>query len=130
MRLKTNHVESCDWYHRTSEWAAKSILDDGFIVEIGGNQKLTEGIYLSNHTESQYGPALLRVCVKGNFIDLSEDKYNKKWTSLKKSIDYKNYTELTDKIQKRYPKADGILFDSVLVVWWPSAVKKVELLDL
>jgi hypothetical protein len=59
---------------------------------------------------------LLSVASKKNFIDLSKDEWGDKWTDIKKKYDWKNYTDLTKKIQKDNPKADCILFEGMLAI--------------
>lgn len=119
--MKLKKIDSCKWYHQTSEPGAKSIRKHGFFVDEGGNQRFSEGIYLLNHPEGQYGETTIKSCVKGKFLDLSKDTDD--WIKLKKKYKWRNYTDLTKKIQKDNPKADGILFDGMLVVWYPKKIK-------
>jgi hypothetical protein len=48
-----------NYYHQTSKYAVKSILDNGFYVESGGNQRLTDGVYFLDHAEGDFGDATL-----------------------------------------------------------------------
>lgn len=123
--MKLKKVNDC-FYHQTNPWSAQSILENGFFVESGGNQRFTEGIYLLSHPEGDYGNTTLKVCVSGNFIDFSHDSFGDEWVRFKRQYWNGNYTDLTNKIKHDYPKADGILFDGMLVVWYPEKIKKVE----
>ena len=126
-KIKFKKIDSCKWYHQTTENSALSIFKNGFFVDTGGNQKYTEGIYFLNHPEGDYGDVTLKSCIKGNFIDFSKDEFGNEWVDFKNLYDWKNYTDLTKQIQKDYDKVDGILFQTVLVVWYPKCIKETEL---
>lgn len=123
MNLKK--VKGC-FYHQTNSWYAKNIVEEGFFIESGGNQRFTEGIYLLSHPEGDFGDTTLKVLVKGKFIDFSDDVYGNEWVNFKRQYWKGNYTDLTEDIKKDYPKADGILFNGMLVVWYPDKIKEIQ----
>ena len=113
-------LNNCNYYHQTSVEAAQSIIENGFYVEEGGNQRFTEGVYLLNHPGGDYGDTTLNVCVSGNFLDFSDDQYGDKWLEFKHKYWRGNYTKLTQDIRNDYPQIDGIMFENMLVVWKPE----------
>lgn len=121
MTAETKRVSS-KWYHQTSKDNAKSILRDGFYIESGGNQRFTEGVYFLHHGEGSYGGVTLECDIDGNFIDMDDKKYGERWMDFKGKYEWNNYTDLTEKIKSDYPNADGILFNSILVVWKPERI--------
>ena len=124
--IKTKKFKGC-FYHQTSRWAAESILKNGFYIEQGGNQRFTEGIYLNSHPHGDYGDSCLMVCVDGVFIDLSKDILGNDWLKLKHRNWEGSYTSLTNNIKKEFPKADGIIFNGILVLWKPKRITKIKL---
>jgi hypothetical protein len=116
------------WYHQTKSDYAKSILSDGFIIESGGNQRFTEGVYFSNHSESSYGEATLECEVEGDFIDMGYANHVDRWMKVKQEYKWNNYTDLTKQIQDDYPDADGIILNGVLVVWKPKKISKCRII--
>lgn len=124
--MKLKKIKSCNWYHQTNRWNAQSILENGFYVDSGGNQRFTEGVYLLNHPDGSYGETTLKVCVDGNFLDFTNDYMGDDWVAFKRKYWKGNYTDLTIDIRNEYPRADGIAFETMLVVWKPEKIKKVE----
>ena len=120
------YINSCNWFHQTSKSNANSILQQGFYIDEGGNQRYTEGIYLNSHPHGLYGDTTLQCCVSGKFIDFSNDTYGNEWVKFKSNYKYKNYTDLTKKIKNDYKKADGIIFNSMLVVWKPNKIISIK----
>jgi len=122
---KLKKINSCGFFHQTSESNMKSIIENGFVVESGGNQRFTEGIYFLKHPEGEYGEKTIRACVQGNFLDLTDDEWGDTWRELKKEHRWKNYAELTDYLKKE-SKADGIIFPGMLVVWDTKKIKDIH----
>jgi len=112
------------WYHQTSKAGAIGILERGFEVYSGGDQKYTEGIYLLYHSEGRFGDITFEIKVVGNFLDLSNDNLGKLWLNLKKKYWKGNWKKLTDSIKKDFPKAQGIILPTILVAWYPDKVFK------
>jgi hypothetical protein len=101
-------------------------LENGFYVDSGGNQRYTEGVYLSNHPEGGYGEITLQVCVEGSFLDFTDDIFADEWVEFKNKYWKGNYTKLTEDIRKDFPRLDGIAFNSMLVVWKPEKIKSIK----
>jgi len=115
-QLSIKHITNT-FYHQTSELGAKGILENGFKVFEGGNQRFTEGVYLLGHPDGHYGDITLEVKFDGNYLDLSNDKFNETWWELKSKYMENNYTDLTVNMKKAFPNAQGVYFGTVVVIW-------------
>jgi len=113
-------------WHQTSTGAAQAILQHGFRATPGGNQRFTVGVYLLGHGEGHYGDVTLEVKVNGRWLDLTHDRLGTEWSDLKAEHWTGTWEGLTKALQKTYPRAQGIRFDGVLVVWDLSTIKQVK----
>jgi len=127
-KMKIKKIKSCNYYHQTNEWSAKSIMQNGFNVEEGGNQRYTEGVYMSNHSGGSFGDVTLKVCFSGKFLDFSNDNFGNEWTLFKRKYWKGSYTKLTQDIKDDYPNVDGIIFESIAVIWYPNKITKIDYL--
>lgn len=121
--IKVNDV----WYHQTHNDAADIIVKQGFkVFRNQGQARYTEGIYFLNHPEGSYGTVTLAAEVKGKFVDFSKDDYLFDWQDFLKDIEWDNYHDLTNKMQDMFKDCVGIVFPSLLVVWYPEkAINKI-----
>lgn len=121
------------FYHQTSPAQAQSILENGFNVYMhDGQARFTHGVYFLNHSEAHYGEKTLSVNINGNFIDFTNDELGHDWIDFRNSFDWNNYVDLTEKIQKAFPQADGLVFSNkyMLVVWYPEkCISNVQLIN-
>lgn len=117
------------YYHQTGKGQSENILKNGFIIMSGGNQRFSEGVYLSNHPNAQYGDVTLKVNVSGMYMDLTHDMFGDTWNEFKNLYMQGSFTTLTKNLKKQYPKAQGVMFHNkgMLVVWDTKTIKKVEL---
>lgn len=119
------------FYHQTKCEYVQNIIEHNFISEIHqGQARYTHGVYFLNHPNGNYGECTLSADIYGNFIDFTYDDFGDDWIRFRDSIEWNNYEDLTIKIRKEYPNVDGLLFNHLLVVWYPNkSIKNIKLYD-
>ena len=122
---KSKKINNEIWYHQTNQNASNSILKNGFRVFPGyGQARYTEGVYFLHHPDGGYGDVTLTATINGTFVDYSDDDFLFDWVDFKNSVEWDNYSDLTKIVQQIHPECDGIVFQSILVVWYPNKVIK------
>ncbi len=109
------------FYHQTTCDNAKNIISSNFISTIHqGQARYTHGVYFLNHPNGKYGECTLSADIFGKFIDFTHDDLGDRWFEFRDSFTWDNYEDLTMKIRETYKDIDGLLFDNLLVVWYPE----------
>lgn len=122
---KSKKINNEIWYHQTNQNASNLILKNGFRVFPGAGQaRYTEGVYFLHHPNGGYGDVTLAATINGTFVDYSDDDFLFDWADFKDSVEWDNYSDLTKIVQQIHPDCDGIVFQSILVVWYPDKVIK------
>lgn len=132
--LNKIQISDCEWYHQTNLSSAKNIVRNGFIIEHGGDQRFTEGIYFLSKTGANFGDTTIKACIKGDFLEVRNFPFDD-WRKIKlhyaekirKDNNPYNYEVLTDYMKKDYPNFDGLVFTEdngkrnyMAVVWNPN----------
>jgi len=145
-QLTKKRVDDCHWFHQTAKRNVEAILKDGFVVEEGGNQRFTEGVYFLSHSGASYGDTTLQACINGNFLRIRNFPFDD-WETVKSAYHDKlktenkpfNFTTLTQRMHQDYPDADGVVFVEngdqpeefahMLVAWKPKkSISKTSLI--
>jgi len=130
----TNHIKNLNkpyivningemFYHQTNCNNIKSIKDNGFKSDLhNGQARFTHGVYFLNHPEGRYGDCTLQANIYGNFLDFRDenDILGDKWINFRDSYEWDNYIDLTIKMRQDNKDIDGLIFDNLLVVWYPE----------
>jgi hypothetical protein len=118
------------FYHQTNCVNAENIIKNNFISRIGqGQARYTHGVYFLNHPHGSYGDCTLSAEIFGVFIDFTDDDLGDNWFEFRDSFEWDNYEDLTIKIRDKYQEIDGLLFNNLLVVWYPEkSIKNINLI--
>ena len=122
-KTKITNINGDIFYHQTDCKNVESIKKNGFKTSLHtGQARFTHGVYFLNHPQGLYGNCTLQANLYGNFLDFRDpnDMLGDKWINFKDSYNYNNDIDLTEKIRKNYPNVDGLIFDNLLVVWYPE----------
>src|SRR5574343_388253 len=119
------------FYHQTKCENIINIINNNFISQIHqGQARYTHGVYFLNHPNGGYGECTLSAEIFGNFIDFTNDDLGDDWIQFRDSFNWNNYEYLTLKIRNKYKNIDGLLFNHLLVVWYPEkSIKNIKLLE-
>lgn len=131
-KQKISKLDGEVYYHQTDCRNVDSIMKNGFHVDLTiGQARYTHGIYFLNHPEGSYGACTLQAKIYGHFLDFRDenDVLGDAWVAFKGSYQWNNYLELTEKVRAGNPNIDGLLFDRMVVVWYPEkSIKEVKIL--
>lgn len=121
-------LNSDTFYHQTTFSNATNILKNNFLSTIHqGQARFTHGIYFLNHPNGRYGECTLSAEISGKFLDFTQDEFGDDWIEFRDSFDWNDYDDLTINVREKYPNCDGILFNHLLVVWYPEkTIKNIQ----
>lgn len=127
---KITKIEGDVYFHQTDCRNVDLIKTAGFHTNLHtGQARYTHGIYFLNHPEGRYGDCTLQVNIYGNFLDFRDpnDILGDNWINFRDSYSYNNDIDLTEKIRKIYSNVDGLIFENLLVVWYPDrSIKNIQ----